>query len=232
MLALHAVEPFGPIMRIAGTMFRDPKVIVLLRTVLFTMLLFPALMAEAQRWKPRTWIGVKGGFMRTGPDADMMRYTPGLGGTLGLYVPRKVDSKVELQPELLLTTHGFIAEPPEADAIGQRTFYVQLPVVVKLYTDRHLNFQLGGVGGALVHATSNTADGAVNATEGFNSVDFGLLGGIGLDLRRGTDIALRFQYGITPVLANDQDFFPRYRSLQVTVGKRIKRFKPSPRRRR
>jgi hypothetical protein len=74
-------------------------------------------------------------------------------------------------------------------------------------------------------AYHETADGPVTTTERYNNLDFGLNGGLGVDLRSGLDLTLRYYSGMSPVLRYDDVLFPKNRTLQFTAGYRLMRLR-------
>lgn len=180
----------------------------------------------------RSGIGLKGGLLMSTMSSEIVNYEAGPGATLGAYVPYQVGGSFEVQTELLLTSFGATRQYKELGPITYRTYYVQVPFAVKYFVSNTFNIHGGVQAGKRVMATTYSDDGPTNSTEAFNAMDFGLIAGAGLDLASSIDLSLRYYHGASSVLANDQTVFPRYRSVQFTVGKRLYRFRSQSRRRR
>ncbi len=180
----------------------------------------------------RSGIGFKGGILMSTMRSEIVQYDARPGGTLGAYLPYRVGNAFEVQPELLLTTYGAAQQVPESAPITFRTYYVQVPFTVKFFVSNTLNFHGGVQAGKRMMATTYSTDGPTTSTSDFNNMDFGLIAGLGMDLASSIDLSLRYYHGASSVLANDQTVFPRYRSLQFTLGKRMFRFRAQARRRR
>jgi hypothetical protein len=173
----------------------------------------------AQR-SSRSGYGVKGGFHLAGWRSAVITYDPVPGVTLGGYAPIWVCPSLEVQPELLLSLQGASITLPDDDRRTTRTAYVQLPVTAKFFLNRTFNLQGGIMAGMLVAALANDE----NVKDGFNSLDHGLLVGLGIDQRNGFDLTLRYYSGMSALLADDQRIYPTNRLLQITAGKRLGQF--------
>jgi hypothetical protein len=173
----------------------------------------------------RIALGLKGGLMISGTKAIHISTTAVPGAVAGLYMPYHAGPRLELQPELLVGFLGAAYQQPDADRYVARTLYIQVPLSAKFFLNNEINLQGGVQGGKLLMAYHETADGPVTTTERYNNLDFGLNGGIGIDLRSGLDLTLRYYSGMSPVLRHDEVLFPRNRTLQFTAGYRLMRLR-------
>ena len=64
-----------------------------------------------------------------------------------------------------------------------------------------------------------------DVSDRYKSMDFGLHIGLGMDLRSGVDMGLRYYSGMIPVLLNDDALFPKNRTLQLSIGYRLMHFR-------
>lgn len=171
-------------------------------------------------------MGLKGGLlmseMRSGARTSKM--VP--GATAGLYFPLRGGPRLEVQPELLLTTLGTGHTLPDGGRVTVRAIYAQLPVAAKLYIGNTFNAQVGLQLGRLLSAQQKTPDGSTTVTTSYNTIDGGFIVGAGADLISGVDITLRYYNGLKPVLRDDLLLFPRNLATMLTVGYRFTRLRP------
>lgn len=191
------------------------------RSLTFALLLL-ALPAVAQR-PSRSGIGLKAGLQWSTIQSGGQNMQSIPGAAAGAYAPLWFGNRLEFQPELLLSYQGATHFHKEDPAREIRLLYAQLPVSAKLYLTNAVNVQLGVEAGYLVAANVDGND----AMESYKPFDFGLLGGIGVDMMNGLDITARFYSGLTPILADDIELFPTNRCTQLSVGYRIAQFNRS-----
>jgi len=192
--------------------------------VLFALLAVPAL---AQR-SSRSGIGLKVGAQLANTRSAAFTYEPITGAVLGGYMPIWVANRFELQPELLFSMQGSAFTPSEGNRQVTYLFYAQVPLSAKLYVSNALNLQTGVQAGWMVTALQD----GNSVKDRYKPMDIGFNVGVGLDLIGGTDLTFRYYSGMTPVLVNDDLIYPTNRTLQLTAGYRMVRFKHHARRRR
>ena len=163
-------------------------------------------------------LGLKAGLTRTVLDgvynlkAD---YKTGYSG--GLVLRCRISKPVAIQPELLLAQYGahqqyiygIVTPNPEYDT---NLTYLMVPVLCKIYVGGVFNVQFGPQVGAFVWATEvgrkangEGLDTAVN--EKYAAVDYGLCGGLGLDLPNGLFADVRLNYGMANI--NNRDAYAK-----------------------
>ncbi len=182
-------------------------------------LLLLAIPALAQR-PSRSGLGLKAGVQWSTIQAGGQNMQAIPGAAAGAYAPLWFGNRFELQPELLLSYQGATHFHKEDPAREIRLLYLQLPVSAKLYLTNAVNVQIGAQTGCLVAASVDGND----AMDQYERFDFGLIGGIGVDLMNGLDITARFCSGLTPILVDDHELYPTNRCTQLSVGYRIARF--------
>ena len=170
-------------------------------------------------------LGIKGGALASTINALNMRTTPIPGATAGIYVPWGVGPRMEIQPEVMVSTLGAILHEPDGDDINLRSLYVQVPVSVKMYLNNGLNLSGGYQFGKILMAQRTGTEGSAMVTDDFKAMDMGFVGGVGMDLESGLDLTLRAYGAMTPSLREDDALFLKNRSLQFTVGYRVAQFK-------
>lgn len=190
-----------------------------LRTLLLVPLLLGVASAQAQR-PNRSGYGIKAGIHMANWRSGAMDFKPLAGLSLGAYVPIWICPSLEVQPELLASLTGASSGLPDGGRTTTRMAYVQMPLTAKLYLNQRLNLQGGVLGGVLLGAMTDNSDSKAR----FNTLDYGLTVGVGLDPRHGFDLMLRYYSGMAPLLAMDDKIFPTNRLLQFTAGKRLGHF--------
>lgn len=195
-------------------------------TSILSLLLVVSLPLLAQR-PGKSGIGFKLGAQMSTNRSAAFAYEPIVGAVVGMYAPLCVANRLEVQPELLISMQGSSFAPGEGERSVMHLFYVQMPVSVKLYFSNTLNLQTGIQAGYMLTALNNGS----SVTDLYKPLDLGFNVGLGFDMRTGTDLAVRYYSGMTPVLLNDATLFPTNRTVQFTVGRRFIRFKTRARRR-
>ncbi len=173
----------------------------------------------------RSGIGIKGGVLMS--DTRSAKVTTNVipGATAGFYFPLRAGERLEVQPELLVTSLGAGYTLPDGDRSSVRTLYVQLPVCAKVYIGNAFNVQAGFLVGRLMLAQQSTPDGQDDVTDSYNTWDHGIVLGVGADLISGLDLGLRYYGGMRSVLADDDVLFPHNRAYMLTAGYRFARLR-------
>jgi len=186
--------------------------------------LLPCLVLGAFSHAQSAGIGFKGGLLFSTVKALNVRTGPIPGGTIGLYLPCGIGPRMELQPEVLLSSLGSTYFEPDGDVTTVRTYYLQLPVSIKMYLGNGFNMAGGFQVGKILLAQEQGTEGSAKVTDSYKPMDMGFVGGVGMDLRSGLDLSLRAYGAMTPALRHDDALFPKNRSLEFTVGYRFTQF--------
>lgn len=170
--------------------------------------------------------GIKGGSLMsdTKSGAGMTSYLIP-GATAGGYFALRAGPRMEIQPEVLITSLGAGYSLPDDERGNVRILYAQLPLCVKLYAGNVANVQAGFQMGRLLLASQSASDGSTNVTSSYETWDYGLVLGAGADLISGLDLGLRYYNGLRPILKEDQTYFPRNRAYMLTAGYRLSRIR-------
>lgn len=193
------------------------------RRVCTVALLIGTLAASA--FAQRSGLGIKAGPLAS--DLRSANYRSNIlpGAVAGIYAPLNMGPRLEVQPELLAAAMGAQQQRGDAGLTTTRLLYVQAPVSAKFYLGNNFNL-LGGVQcGWRVLAKRIAPEGTTDVSSDIARFDLGINLGVGLDTRSGFDMGLRFYGGLTDVLEENETFFPRNRSVQLTVGYRLLAFK-------
>lgn len=129
---------------------------------------------------------------------------------LGLYAKLPIAKGFSIQPELLYSSKGAkLSYNNVLLGTGEYRFnlnYVEVPVLAVFNIVKNLNLQAGGYAAYLASANIsrlNTSSGSVDRirdlkTSDFNRFDYGLAGGLGLDVANFT-LGARYNYGLREV---------------------------------
>ena len=189
------------------------------------LLLISVLIASGVAFSQASGLGIKGGPLMSDIHSGATNSEQIPGGTVGLYFPLHGGARFELQPELLFTSLGAGYEDAEGERSSVRTLYVQVPIAAKLFFGNAFNVHGGVLGGRLLAAQQYTPDGNSDLRDSYAKMDWGVILGLGVDMRSGWDMTFRYYSGMAPLLIDDETLFPRNRSMQLTVGYRFMRFK-------
>ncbi|RYF99850.1 MAG: PorT family protein, partial [Chitinophagaceae bacterium] len=132
----------------------------------------------------------------------------GLSG--GLYAKLPVARGFSLQPELLYSNKGSKVTYDGLFGIGEGEYrfnlhYVELPVMAVINVVKNLNIQAGPYVSYLASANVTRINGDNESSElasldgdDFNRFDYGVAGGLGLDIQNFT-IGARYNYGLREI---------------------------------
>lgn len=172
--------------------------------------LFLAATVQAQDPARGATVGIKGGlnltnFYDSGEDVDSDNLKLGFQG--GLFLKTPITTFFSLQPEILFSNKGnrreynadLLGFGPGQSEVRFNLNYIEVPVLGVLNLGRSFNFHFGPYAAFLVNA--NVRNRSENdrfdsfedlGREDFNTIDYGLAGGIGFDAN---NLSLGFRYG-------------------------------------
>lgn len=142
-------------------------------------------------------IGLKGGInlaTYAGEDSDDSALK--VGPLAGVALNLGINDMLSVQPEVLYSVKG--AQSEEDSKFKQNLSYIDIPVLLKFNADG-LFFELGPQLGILASAKAKYDDDDMDIKDGFNTVDFGYVAGVGYQLDGGFNLGLRYNGGITNV---------------------------------
>ncbi len=178
-------------------------------------------------------IGIKGGLLMSDTRSLARTNNTIPGATAGIYFALRAGDRLEIQPELLITTLGAGYTLPDGERSTVRSLYLQIPLCAKVYVGNTFNAQGGFLMGRLLLAQQDSPNGNADVTASYNTWDYGIVLGLGADLITGMDIGFRYYNGLRTVLKDDDIYFPRNRAYMLTLGYRVGRVKaPSFKRKR
>lgn len=153
--------------------------------------------------------GIKGGINLANMYVDDVQdENMKLGMNIGFLAKVPLTRGLSIQPELLYSSKGSKITYDNLFGEGEYRFnlhYVELPVLAVINVARNLNLHVGPYLGFLagVNITDVNEDGTVDElmeldADDFNRFDFGLSGGLGLDIQNFT-VGARYNYGVTEI---------------------------------
>ncbi|MBK7382983.1 MAG: PorT family protein [Flavobacteriales bacterium] len=170
-------------------------------------------------------LGLKAGLLMSDTKSGVLHTEAIPNASAGLYFALRAGDRLEIQPELLLTSLGAGYTLAEGERGTVRTLYVQVPVSAKFYFSNVVNVQAGMQMGRLMMAQQHTPEGQADVTDTYETWDYGLVLGAGADLISGLDLGIRYYNGMRPILLNDDVFYPRNRSIMISAGYRLGRLR-------
>lgn len=166
-------------------------------------------------------LGLKGGlnfakFDATDVSGSLKNKTGFNGGAFALI---KL-TKIGIQPEILFSQQGSKFEF-DGNNIDNNFDYINIPVILKLYTVAGINIQAGPQFGFLTRAE---IDGS-NVKDSFKGSDLSLALGLGWDLPFGLTFDARYNLGLTKIDESDPGFDAvRNQVIQLSVGFKMFKF--------
>ncbi|MEX0720493.1 MAG: porin family protein [Balneolaceae bacterium] len=188
---------------------------VFTRTILFIAIFaFTAVQAQAQILPE---FGVKGGLnLSTTTNTDDVAFKPGFvaGAFIKINVPV---SPISVQPEVLFAQYG--AKAADGGEESQQLDYIQVPVLLKVGFSPPLSLAkpyvyAGPYAGFNTRAEAETDDGNFDISDAVSDTDYGIAGGIGLDVMS-FNIDLRYTAGLTNIF---EDADAKNNALSLTLG--------------
>jgi hypothetical protein len=202
-------------------------------SLLVIVLVAAAQLASAQA---QVAIGIKGGPNFAKIDANSSagaNYKNRTGFHGGAFVLMKF-SKIGFQPELLFSQQGSTVHYNTGQDLDTQISYINIPLILKLYTVAGINLQLGPQIGFVSKAKAEafasgvpTSGGAVQTYDIKNSIkgnDFALALGAGWDLPFGLTIDARYNLGLSKI--NDTSGSPQAKNqvFMVSAGFKLIKF--------
>lgn len=160
-------------------------------------------------------IGIKGGvnFAKLdGTSSAEANFENRTGYHFGAFALIKI-SKVGIQPEILFSQQGSKVKIA-GDDFDANFSYINIPVIIKLYTVAGINLQVGPQFGFLSRAEIDDD----NAKESFKNSDVSLAIGAGWDLPFGLKIDARYNLGLTKIDDSPEYTNIKNQVIQLSVG--------------
>jgi Outer membrane protein beta-barrel domain len=204
------------------------KIIVLV----FALVAFSR-MANAQA---EVALGIKGGPNFASLNANssaQANYDSHTGFHAGAFMLFKF-GKIGLQPEVLFSEQGSKVSPPGATPSNPQSYtsnfnYVNVPIVIKLYTVAGINIQFGPQFGFLTNSPTykevSAGNGQVTSYNNYyKKSDVSAALGLGWDLPFGLSIDARYNLGLTKIQANNNPDKTTNQVIQISLGYKLIKF--------
>jgi hypothetical protein len=159
-------------------------------------------------------IGIKGGlnFAKLDGTSAQGTFDSRTGYHFGAFALMKF-GKVGIQPEVLFSKQGSKVKVDQND-FDANFSYINIPIIVKLYTIAGINLQVGPQFGFLSRAEINDQD----VADSFKNSDVSLALGAGWDLPFGLKIDARYNLGLTEIDESANYNNVKNQVWQVAVG--------------
>jgi hypothetical protein len=177
-------------------------------------------------------IGIKGGpnFANINTEASAgENYDNRTGWHLGAFVQFRGE-KIGFQPEILFSQQGSTFNYSGSPDLKANFSYVNIPLIVKLYTVAGINLQVGPQIGFLTSAESedyNVTSGQITTNDikdDLKSTDFSLALGVGWDLPFGLTIDGRYNWGLSDINSGAAPESVKNQVWQISVGYKLFKF--------
>jgi hypothetical protein len=138
-------------------------------------------------------------------------------------------TKIGIQPELLFSQQGTSVKINQQD-LKQSFNYINIPVIIKLYTIAGINLQVGPQFGFVSSAKGDTIDDFGNVRtnqdikDQLKGSDFSAALGVGWDLPFGLSIDGRYNLGLSDVNKNSAGQTIKNQVWQFSVGYKLFKF--------
>jgi hypothetical protein len=187
--------------------------------LLFFVLLLAAGAAMAQA---QFSVGLKGGLNFANLDVSSAQnaYDSRTGYHLGAFTLIKL-SKIGIQPEIIFSQQGSKVKPVNGDSFTSNFSYVNIPVMLKLYTVAGINLQAGPQFGFLTNdpLVKDPQGNAIEDAYKKSDVSIGL--GAGWDLPFGLSIDARYNLGLSKIEDNETLDATKNQVLQISLGYKL-----------
>ena len=139
-------------------------------------------------------------------------------------------SKVGIQPEVIFSKQG--SNFTVATTSYSANFnYINVPVIIKLYTVAGINLQfgpqfgfLGSAGGTAISTTGSVSTAVRSSKDLYKSSDLSLALGVGWDLPFGLMLEGRYNLGLSKIQDNPQLDATKNQVIQVSLGYKLVKF--------
>jgi hypothetical protein len=206
------------------TIFGLDKTIMIMKKVI--VLMFSMVMVIMVSHAQELAIGLKGGLNFANVDTKSAgeTYKNRTGYNFGAFALFKF-SKIGLQPEILFSKQGSTVHVNTQDFKSDFS-YVNVPILLKLYTIAGINIQVGPQFGFLTAASQqvlNTQNQTVtqNIKSDIKGSDISAAFGLGWDLLFGLSIDARYNLGLTKINSQASSDATKNQVFQVSVGYKI-----------
>jgi hypothetical protein len=169
-------------------------------------------------------IGIKGGlnFSNVNTNSAGATYDSRTGYNAGAFVLLKF-GKIGIQPEVLFSSQGSKVHYNFNNSVDQNFSYVNIPVIVKLYTVAGINLQIGPQFGFLTNdpVVKDPSGSGQDIKGAYKKSDVSAALGVGWDLPFGLTIDARYNLGLTKINNNAAISDTKNQVWQLSVGYKL-----------
>lgn len=153
------------------------------------------------------------------------------GFHIGAVAEFGISETFAIQPEIVYSQQGANREYETGEETEQNLSYLNVPIALKYYVTEGLSIQAGPQVGFLLSAKGDTFDMVnggiledVDNKDAFETVDFGVFGGLGYDLPMGVFFQARYYVGLTsiqkefPGIADGEEIDVKNNVFSLSVG--------------
>jgi hypothetical protein len=132
------------------------------------------------------------------------------GVNLGLFGKYMISNKFDIQAELLYSQQGFKSNLLFIDIGGHSiqngykssSHYFNIPFVLKYYPIKRVYIEAGPQVGYCFKSKISPDEYVDGVNIDYKTIDFSLVGGVGLDIGQGINLSARYNHGFTHTLPN------------------------------
>lgn len=133
-------------------------------------------------------------------------------------------TKIGIQPELLFSQQGSIVN--YNSSAGEANFdYINIPIILKLYTVAGINLQVGPqfgfLSGGEIKQTINGVSSVQDAKDFYKGSDFSAALGLGWDLPFGLTVDARYNLGLSKINGGTNPDESKNQVFQFSVGYKL-----------
>ncbi|MES2812079.1 MAG: porin family protein [Bacteroidota bacterium] len=165
--------------------------------------------ANAQETK----FGVKAGINMSNFGGDLDGYDSKIGLLVGGFAEIKLSDKFAVQPELLFSGVG-----AKVDDVSLNLNYLAIPVMAKYFATEKFSVEAGPQIGFLMSAKAKLDGESEDIKDSFNSTDLGLNLGAGYDFTENISAGLRYNLGLSNIIADSGDFKGSNNAFSLAVA--------------
>lgn len=172
-------------------------------------------------------IGIKGGpnFARLDANSSLAsNYSSRTGWHAGAFVLFRGE-RIGFQPEIIFSQQGSKFDYSGTPDLKSNFSYVNIPLILKLYTIAGINLQVGPQIGFLTKAEWETPSGTEDIKDDLKSTDISLGLGVGWDLPFGLSLDARYNLGLNDNASSGAPVTDlKNQVIQISAGYKLFKF--------
>lgn len=194
------------------------------RILILACLIVSVGMMQKANGQAQVAVGIKGGLNFAKVDESGANSKTGINA--GAFALFKL-SKIGIQPEILFSRQGF-KTPSTFGDLKSSINYVNIPIILKLYTVAGINLQVGPQFGFVTSAKSEfpvtSGSSTTDIKDEIKGSDLSLALGLGWDLPFGLTIDGRYNLGLSDINDSGTSETIKNQVIQISVGYKLFKF--------